>query len=1059
MAGYCASGRGYQTEDRLCSAAQGRWLGALRPRIGFAPGDRPTMGRSGASNPEFTPPLRERGVHAPSAMALPLDRISQQHQRLRLLARALVRAEHDAEDLAQEAWLRALQGGPREVGALGAWLGQVTRRLASNLRRSGERRATREASVARAEALPSSAEIAAQVEVARRLAEALERLGEPHRSLLRDHYLGGLELDALARRDGLSYDAVKSRLARARAALRADLERDGLGREVHWGLALAPLCQRPTPASIPPAGVTVTAFLGIAAMKPVFTSICVALAALALWFTLAGPAPEVVQPLTSGSDAGGAVTAALDEVARTESSPRSETTATSRVDAAAPEAEEADARWRVTGRFRARGKDAVPGVPFTLAMHRGLSLAGEPLARFELTTDSRGDFVLELDPPTTSVAFDVLVADDPTRDFLVYRPYLAPLGDGAPGPLEVHVLPLEATVIGRVLGPEGAPVVGARVRGFARHTVQTAADGTFRLPAGSGRALTVSAVAPGLGRAEVVVADLAPGGTASVELRLPHAVRLSGFVRDDLGRPIEGAEVLVWQLDAETRTDAAGRYTLDHLAVEVPDEALTVRAAAPGFVTQLASLTFAGGAREFALDLELPRGVEVRGQVAGPGGRPVVGALVQVGLGSSATCLTDDSGRFAVGGVAPGRTEVSVTKRGFAPEKRELDLAGGEDLRLVLVSARRVRGTARGVDGEPLGGLRVAAQIGGSFGFEYAGDTAQTAADGTFEVRGLPRHGALRLEAFGAGFVRTTLPVAEGQTDGIELIVPRAATLTGQVVDASTGAPLTTFTVRLTFPTVPVAGAEVQGLDSRWVDPGQSFDDPEGRWRTGPYDELKPGAWLAVEVSAPGYAAARLEAVQVPNPGAAAPLIHRLVRPVEVEVVLRHAPGDTPIAGATVLASRALRPGPGDRTQQATSGAAGIALLTELTPGPLFLRIQRPDRAEFHAGPFEVTAAGAPIALTLPLGHSVEVTLLEVDGAPIPNATVELVGAGPETGTFGALRAVSDANGVAHFAGVPPGTWRAHRAHGSDTGDDSADSSQRFTVSGEELVRVTLRVD
>ncbi len=1010
-----------------------------------------------AAPEEFAPPFPDGGVHASVRMAPTLDQLARQHHRLRQLARALVRGEHDAEDLAQEAWVRALEGGPRDVGALGAWLGQVTRRLASNLRRAAERRATREAAVARAEALPSSAEVAAQVEVARRLAEALERLVEPHRSLLRDHYLGGLTLEALARRDGLSYDAVKSRLARARAALRADLERDGLGREAHWGLALLPLSELPAPTSVPAAGITLTALFGMATMKPVFTSIGIALAALALWFTLADPAPEAVQPVTSGSGEIGAVTSALDEVARTEPSPRSETTSTSRVDAATPQPAEPDTRWRITGRFRARGKDAVPGVPFTLVMHRGLTLAGEPLARFELTTDSLGNFGLELDPPTTSVAFDVLVADDPTRDFLVYRPYLAPLGDGAPGPIEVHVLPLDATVIGRVLGPEGAPVVGARVRGFARHTVQTAADGTFRLPATSGQALTVSAVAPGLGRAEVVVAGLAPGGTASVELRLPYAVRLSGFVRDDLGRPIEGAEVLVWQLDAETRTDAAGHYTLDHLTCEPPDEALTVRGAAQGFVTQLTSLTLAGSESVFSLDLVLPRGVEVRGQVTGPEGRPVIGALVQVGLGSSATCLTDDSGRFAVGGVAPGRTEVSVTKQGFAPEKRELDLAGGEDLRLVLVSARRVRGTARGVDGEPLGGLRVAAQIGGSFGGEYAGDRAQTAADGTFEVRGLPQHGALWLEAFGSGFVRTTVPVAEGQNDGIEVIVPRAATLAGQVVDASSGAPLTTFTVRLTFPTVPVEGEQAQGLDSRWVDPGQSFDDPEGRWRTGPYDELKPGAWLAVEVSAPGYATARLEAVQVPSPGAAAPLIHRLVRPVEVEVALRHAPGDTPIAGATVLASRTQRPGYGERTQRATSGAAGIALLTELPPGPLFLRIQRPGRAEFQAGPFEVTAAGAPISLTLPLGQAVEVTLLEVDGTPIPDATVELVSSGPETAAFRPVRAASDANGVARFAGVPPGPWEASRAHGTAQDGDSADLAQRCTVTETEPLRVTLQ--
>src|SRR5262245_37345630 len=74
-------------------------------------------------------------------------------------ARGLVRDSSLADDLAQEAWLRASRKGPREAGALRGFLAGVVQNLGRSARREAGRRARRERVAARPEALPSPAEL------------------------------------------------------------------------------------------------------------------------------------------------------------------------------------------------------------------------------------------------------------------------------------------------------------------------------------------------------------------------------------------------------------------------------------------------------------------------------------------------------------------------------------------------------------------------------------------------------------------------------------------------------------------------------------------------------------------------------------------------------------------------------------------------------------------------------------------------------------------------------------------------------------------------------------
>ena len=97
---------------------------------------------------------------------------------LHRLARRLVRDEHRAEDLVQDAQLAALAGGPRDRNALRAWFAGVMRHLSSNARRSQVRSVARERAAARAEAVVPADELRVQLETQRVLATHVGELDE-----------------------------------------------------------------------------------------------------------------------------------------------------------------------------------------------------------------------------------------------------------------------------------------------------------------------------------------------------------------------------------------------------------------------------------------------------------------------------------------------------------------------------------------------------------------------------------------------------------------------------------------------------------------------------------------------------------------------------------------------------------------------------------------------------------------------------------------------------------------------------------------------------------------
>ena len=171
------------------------------------------------------------------------------------MARHLVRNEHTADDVAQDALLSTVRHRPRQMRA---WLRTAVRNLAVTTRRRKERRRQREKVAARPESTASAADLVVRAEAHRRVVAAVLALDDPYRTAVLLRYFDDLSPREIARRTGEPAGTVRSRLKRALDMLRGRLDAEYGGRRGVWCAALIPLAFAPRPA-LATGGVTVGA--------------------------------------------------------------------------------------------------------------------------------------------------------------------------------------------------------------------------------------------------------------------------------------------------------------------------------------------------------------------------------------------------------------------------------------------------------------------------------------------------------------------------------------------------------------------------------------------------------------------------------------------------------------------------------------------------------------------------------------------------------------------------------------------------------------------------------
>jgi RNA polymerase sigma-70 factor (ECF subfamily) len=177
---------------------------------------------------------------------------------VRRLALGLVGNEAGADDLTQEALMRAIERPPVAGSSVKAWFARVVRNLAIDQGRKRQRRVAREWKVVEGKAGPSAgvepkvaqpSDIQARLEMQEQLAQAVRELPEPYRTTTVMYYFDQLGTEEIAARLGLQSSTVRNQLSRARARLRDRLERR-FGAD--WKAMCIALFLRPSSQPVPP---------------------------------------------------------------------------------------------------------------------------------------------------------------------------------------------------------------------------------------------------------------------------------------------------------------------------------------------------------------------------------------------------------------------------------------------------------------------------------------------------------------------------------------------------------------------------------------------------------------------------------------------------------------------------------------------------------------------------------------------------------------------------------------------------------------------------------------
>lgn len=168
------------------------------------------------------------------------DRLIQRyHHMLVVFAMRLARDRDEAEDIASEAMIRAHRslGGFRGNAAFSTWLCRIVTNCHLDRKKRASRRPTVSLDVPYADEFcprrdqiadenPSPLDLASQERAMTRLKAAMARLPESQRDLIVSFHVHGKAYEEIAAELGIPIGTVKSRLNRARLAIRDHLEAD-----------------------------------------------------------------------------------------------------------------------------------------------------------------------------------------------------------------------------------------------------------------------------------------------------------------------------------------------------------------------------------------------------------------------------------------------------------------------------------------------------------------------------------------------------------------------------------------------------------------------------------------------------------------------------------------------------------------------------------------------------------------------------------------------------------------------------------------------------------------
>jgi len=510
-----------------------------------------------------------------------IDRLLVEDSWLRRLAGQLVSDPSLADDLAQEAWVTALDQSPHARPPR-AWLGRVLRNIARARRRSEQRRQWRERSAARCEGLPSTAELVEEVALGREVADQLLRLDEPFRSTLHLRFFRDLPLKQIAQQMDVPISTVHDRMRCGLEQIRRRLDRRYGGDRSAWAPAIFAFAKRPS-------GLTTTAIGGILMSTGFKAAASIILVGGALGIIIqSGGVPGPLSPEAIAAPAELAVAADLeapeDPVLPASAGPERTAVATPEATPPSPDAPGEEVAAETT-RVELRGRAIDVSQQPVAGLKIEFRLWSEELPSASTTTDSGGRFLMERDAPVlgpqssglnalnTKLAGGQLGVDDPIFNLLavgmlgteelvlVVQPKLDLTGivvDEAREP--IHGVSLAVRVRQELYREIGLTQFASFAENGAWET-STDRDGRFTIPeACGGSNVFLDARHAEYAPAKVELPAYASDDLVVVLSRVDGTVEVKGHVLDDAGTPIDNAQVSMGHIIERTDTD--GSFTL-----------------------------------------------------------------------------------------------------------------------------------------------------------------------------------------------------------------------------------------------------------------------------------------------------------------------------------------------------------------------------------------------------------------------------------------------------------------------------------------------------------------
>jgi len=634
---------------------------------------------------------------------------------IRSLARTLVRDESVADDVVQQTYLAALQNPPAHTSNLRGWLAKVARNFAFRALRTEQRTKRREEASVPREPAPSPAEVAARLELQRKVVEAVMALEEPYRSTVVLRFFDDCTPEEIARRMGVPKETVRTRLRRAVERMRGGLDEAHGGSRRAWVLALAPLAGLGTREAT--AAAATTALSKAVAGKTTITGGLI-VSSKAFWTLTAAILVAAVLFVWQRSDA----QPAAPRTARIESGE------TAGVVPAAQGGESGASRPEVAPGTE---RDDAFVLRATIRGDRGTPLPGAVARLGKAESRADADGLVEL----KGFGFGLQEVAVHHEGYVPLRRQLDPLLEGTQEIRLVRGAPLALIIV----GPDGAPLKGVAVRSFLVDEVgvaglwsQTRTDFLAETTTGGKGRVDLGAVPVGVVKVRladprfaprVLRIEIAGREVVTKRIKLDRGATVRGRVTSPSGAAVAGARVFAMGYERfGATTDKAGRYELERVG-SGPQK---IYAKAKGFGTgyfgasgwgEPVDLHVAAGDSLDSIDIVVPEALFVTGRVLDTAGaKPVQGVLgtlhVSAPPWTTVSFKTDAEGRFRVGPLTLTRSRtvrVFFAKTGYTIDNVH-QLPTGPELAIGDVLARpggRVAGRVIDTEGRPVRRARV----------------------------------------------------------------------------------------------------------------------------------------------------------------------------------------------------------------------------------------------------------------------------------------------------------------------------------------------------------------